>query len=57
MTSFWIVYSNLETKLGEGQPDDTNDNQWWLLKRQLAPMRDYHEVLTARIIDMDQAGL
>lgn len=47
-------YSNLETKLGEGQPDDTNDNQWWLLKRQLAPMRDYHEVLTVRIADLDQ---
>lgn len=49
-------YSNLETKLGEGQPDDTNDNQWWLLKRQLATMRDYHEVLTVRIADLDQSA-
>lgn len=47
-------YKRLEIQLGRGQPEYISDNQWWLLKRQLAPMREYHEVLSGRIIDMDQ---
>lgn len=49
-----VKYSQMESSLGMGQPEYVTDNHWWLIKRQLAPMREYHEVLTARIIDLDQ---
>lgn len=45
---------SLEIKLSKGQPENMTDNDYWYAKRQLAPMREYHQVLTARIIDMDQ---
>lgn len=48
-------YSRLETMLGQGQPENFTDNEWWLIKRQLGPMRDYHEVLLARIAERDKS--
>lgn len=44
---------HLEVRLGQGKPDNVDENQWLLLKCSLAPMREYHGVLMARMIDMD----
>lgn len=46
-------YEEIEAQIAAGQTDDMTMHEWNLLKSQLTPMREYHEILCARVQALD----